>query len=150
MTDAPQPPLKDEGASVPWWLIGCGALALAIFVVVGVVLFPVVAAIVFPPLPPVPVGVTVVETESTAYGFDTWTYELTGDVCSVTSFYQNADGNCVVEPGHCDDDQRRSALAATCNGEQQFSRFLMRWEAEVWNYPDHIDLHLSREIAWTR
>jgi hypothetical protein len=147
-----EPVLSDDlgPTSVPWWFIGCGVTSLIIFIGIGVMLFPVVAGILFPPGPPVPTQAAVIEQSSAAYGLDTWTYRLSGDGCEVKTFYEDAGGTCIVEPGHCDSSQRRSSLAATCTGTQDFSRFTMRWEVEIWDYPDRIDLILSREIAWTR
>jgi hypothetical protein len=149
--DSGQGAVEGDARGLPWWALGCAGLALVIFVVVGVAVFPVLAAMLFPPEPPVPAGAIVTEHESVAYGFDTWAYTVPGDGCAVLVFYDGNGGRCVREAGHCGaDGDRRSALAGTCEGVTTFSRFAMRWEAEVWDYPAGVEVMTSREIAWTR
>jgi hypothetical protein len=126
-------------------------MAIVFFVAVGIAIFPVLAGMLFPPEPPKPVGAVEVEHESTAYGFDTWEYTVSGDGCAALTFYEANGGICVRKAGHCGaNGDKRSALAATCTGVITFSRFAMRWEAEVWDYPAGVTLQVSREVAWAR
>ena len=143
---------SDNGGGVPWWALGCAGLTLVFFVGVGIVVFPVVAALLFPPEPPLPAGAVEQRHESAAYGFDTWEYALSvGDGCEAVTFYEANGGTCVLEAGHCGaEGDKRSALAGTCTGVTTFSRFAMRWDVEVWDYPAGAELVVERETAWTR
>ncbi|NJK32430.1 MAG: carbohydrate ABC transporter permease, partial [Deltaproteobacteria bacterium] len=90
------------------------------------------------------------------HGVDRWEYTLSpAATCSTLEFYREQGGTCDVQPGYCtgeldEDLQRRSALAATCSGEVEFSAFVMGWEAEVYDYDRFNELFVSRVVAWTR
>jgi len=120
------------------------------FVIVAASVLPVLAAILFPPMPPRPAAAQQISHTSPAYGVDEWHYTTATDVCAVIDDYEARGAACTRQPGHCDDAPRRAPLAATCTGGQPFSRFAMRWQADLYNRVSHTEIALSREIAWTR
>ena len=145
----------DNGRGVPWWVIGTGVLLLVVSLVIGLRVSGVLAGLLFPPGPPVPQAVDLIQHTNMGHGIDNWQYHLPPAACDTVAYYEAAGGTCTVQPGYCTDDpdaelQQQSALAATCTGEIPFSAFVMGWEVEIYDYSDYTRLLLSREIPWTR
>lgn len=148
-------PDPDDERGISWWILAVGAIALGFVVIVGTRVMSVLAALLFPPMPAVPPNALLVEHEHIAYGVDQWEYRIQQstnqlDVCQTAQFYLDEGGICTYEVGYCDQDNTRprDALAATCSGIVEFSSFFMPWEAQIYDYPDHTRVILSRDITW--
>ncbi len=132
-------------------------VALLVTLQVGRVLF----AIVFPPSPPLPAGITELEHiyEQNVPGVDAWVYASTTDACQMARFYEQQGGSCRIAPEVCTTGVVRADVTrsvgenvAQCTGEGYFSIFAFSWEAIIAtgyrdDYPTR--LRLSREIYWT-
>lgn len=158
MTNSGNPDPVNEAAAteqsgVPWWALVAMLLALVLIVIIGVRVGGVLYAMIFPPSPPIPLGASQVSHNSSTYGFDDWVYTLRPTPCLAVESYVDAGATCELQPGHCTEDtneRKTSALAARCTGEEVFSMFAMRYEAEIYAYPQQTEIHLQREIAWGR
>jgi hypothetical protein len=146
----------DYDPGVPWWVLGVGLVVLCGVLFIGARVGTTLTGLLFPPQPPHPRDAEQIDYTREMHGFDTWQYHREpGTACETIQFYREQGGTCEVMLGHCErasDDEflKESALAATCSGEEAFSNFVMHWQAEIYDYPEHTRILLEREIPWTR
>jgi hypothetical protein len=110
----------------------------------------VLVAILFPPVPPLPLNLTLVSHQSGEHGLDNWVYDAGQTPCNAVAFYESVGGSCEITPGYCQDTST-AVQVATCSGEIRFSIFAMRWDVIISPVadPEHSELRLSREVFWT-
>ena len=141
--------------TVPWWII---AVAAAAVLFAGVVVMRTggdLQALLFLPEPPVPPGAQLIEQSGGgAYGTNDWVYQTPPRACFTVDWYAER-GACEVQPGHCQDLEsevflKQDARAATCSGEVPFGRYVMVWEADIYDYPSNTRIELSRQVPWNR
>lgn len=139
-----------DAKGVPWWILGVALFALLLAILITIRIGGVLAGLLFPPMPPIPVGAEVLEHGNRGYGADDWVYTLRPSPCFAASFYDEEGGMCVYEPGYChnDDTSKRDVLVASCEGIEQFSNFFMVWKVEIRDFPEYAELNLSRDITW--
>ncbi|MBL8131155.1 MAG: hypothetical protein JNL42_04800 [Anaerolineae bacterium] len=129
------------------------AVSLALYF--GVNVLGVLFAMIAPPKPPVPAGLTEIGHESEAYGVDLWTYTSLSDPCEYVAQFEQF-GVCSVAPLQCGeirttpDLQLEASQVARCAGEQEFSIFTMQWWARIArvNADGSTRLELEREVFW--
>jgi hypothetical protein len=142
----------------PWWLIPLvlGALLLSGYVltqVTGVLL-----GLVNPPEPPRPANLEEIAHQSEIYGIDAWAYITTVAPSELLTFYAAEGASCVYPPF---DSPTADALRqqfpeagdmqAACQGEQAFSRFVMRWRVLLSDYDSAqalTRLDVVRQVDW--
>jgi len=86
---------------LPLWIPLAGLLvAMIVAVIVGVRVFPVLAALLFPPEPPLPpVDVRLIGTpENKGVGRDEWLFGTNGNACELMRYYQDRLGGCEEDP----------------------------------------------------
>jgi hypothetical protein len=131
---------------------GLAAVLFAIFI--GTQVFPVLYALLFPPLPPLPGNATQVSHTSADHGADEWVYKSDQSACTLVAFYAAQGGECQIAP-ECHPPSSDSASPAgtrvsTCVGQIKFSGFVMRWQAVITpQFDDKSELALSRSIFWS-
>jgi hypothetical protein len=157
-SDTPPESQKVQTAwSPPLPLIIVALIVLGFSLVVGVQLFGVLFALVFPPDAPVPPRAVQVEYENLAHGKDRWRYELALDPCEVAAFYESHNSTCVFAEAMCSPAGYvslgyRRYDAAYCIGTSSYSIFGLRWEVLVeTRFRDGAEitiLELDREVLW--
>lgn len=129
---------------------------VALGIYIGTNVLSVLFAVVSPPLPPVPPGMTSVSHETESYGVDLWKYTTTGDACEVLQYIQENGGVCRVAPMQCGEYREdnsgfsiANSVVARCTGSIDFSIFNMQWWALVMRLPTtETQLELHREVFW--
>lgn len=148
ITPSPQSALT-RPSRLPLVLGGCGVIVVVVSVLIGVIALPVLAGLVFPPLPPVPPGAVQIAHEPLAYGVDVWTYSTPGNPCDLVSFFAGQGGMCVMYPMlTCDGAARDPALLdadVVCTGEIAFSQFVAVWEARL----NGAEMRIHRAVNWS-
>lgn len=133
-------------------------LVLLLGILIGPRAIGVLYALASPPDAPVPDGLNRVSLTSESHGVDAWVYNSnTVNACVIVRFYQDAGGDCIIEPGWCGpNDSNSTALytqpVATCTGVSEFSIFQMRWQAEIAagdRGQPYSQVDISRSIFWT-
>lgn len=154
------PEAEDENVPIPRWqtlpFLIVIAVALGVAAIVGFQLISILYAIIFLPDAPLPPDVTEIEHENFTYGSDRWVYGSSMDGCLLIDFYVNSDGTCVVAPGVCGGNGfATSSLNAqqvgTCDGEQAFSIFGMRWQVSIssgYSVEPITRFELTRDVLW--
>ena len=143
----------------PIFLLILGTL-FAVALMIGIQVFTVLYAIIFPPLPPLPDDSIEVSHENIDYGVDTWLYSSSQDACDILLFYHQQDVECRIAPSVCASGQFEtqssvSSLShvAECTGEVPFSIFAMRWNVNIaGGYASETaptQFNLSRQVFWT-
>lgn len=144
---------RDRPTRWLWMLaLGLGASGLVCAAAVVLPAAVMLAAIVFPPDPPVPQGAVLVSHTSAAHGVDTWHYRINRSPCDTVAFFEERGGTCIVRAGWCTggDPGLLELSVAHCSGDVTFSSFTQRWLARisVGAAGDVTDLTLSREVSW--
>lgn len=143
-------PDSEVSVSVGWPFIG-----LAIALVFGVCALTwrstgALMGLLFVPEPPMPPAILQRTHTSEGYGTDTWRVDSQATSCELVVFYQQH-GTCEVYAGYCGESgQPRDALAAQCRGDIPFAEFVVRWQADIYDYPRATTVELARDTAWTR
>ena len=158
--EPPESPEADLDASVPflWWFVLAG---IGVFIAGGLAIalqvVPVLFAVAFPPLPPLPDGINERAYENISYGVDRWDYASDRNACAIIADFEAFGGACPalgttcfgVQPG---DDLEWFGRRITCGGETPFAGFLMQWRATITTAPDdesaETTFSLRREIFW--
>lgn len=132
---------------------------VVVSLVIGFQAFGILYSIIFPPSPPIPDDVIEIRHDNIGYGVDDWLYRTQSDACEVVTYYESIGGECRRVPGQCggDDDavsfNSSTQQVATCIGEEKFSLFAYRWEANIatgYQYDDgETQFNLFREVFWT-
>ncbi len=133
---------------------------MAISLVIGVQAFGILYSIAFPPKPPLPDNVIEIRHDNIDYGVDDWLYRTSSDACDIARFYQANGGECRMVANQCDGEtatatstSRSSQQVAFCTGEESFSLFAYRWEANIatgYRFEDgQTQFNLIREVFWT-
>lgn len=132
------------------------AVALGAAFFVGVQVFGILFAILFPPMPPVLADANLVSSTNHDYGVDDWVYETDINACDVAAFYLEAGGTCRFPPATCSDITfvipQTNQHIARCIGDMEFSLFAMRWRALIATGDQSgapTIFRISREIFWT-
>jgi hypothetical protein len=116
-------------------------------------LFPILYAILLPPLPPLPSDTVELNHRSISYGVDEWTYESSRSACEVIQYYQEKDGVCpqVVQCSGDESSAFSGRNVAQCEGIFDFSIFTMRWISTISSDGSGGKgsvFQVSREIFW--
>lgn len=143
-------------------LVGAAVAVLVLAGVIGIPLFGVLFALVFPADAPLLQDAVLLRHTSAAYGVDVWDYEINTHPCDVIAFYRLQNGECSSPPGYCGlESTRNDPLTGTrslsgqnagiCTGVVPFSIFEMRWKATIYT-PRTVDgptsFRLEREVFW--
>jgi hypothetical protein len=111
-----------------------------------------------PPDAPVPRGMELRSHTSETHGVDVYVYgSRQMNVCDIVAFYQQQNGECLVEAGWCGaSDVNYTELyiepVAVCEGLTDFSIFTMAWEADIRagdRGEQYVEVNLARRIFWT-
>jgi len=153
--DSPETPTPNNRLR-PLLTLGALGLAIAAAFVIGVQFISILYAILFPPLPPLIEGATLVSSTQHDYGVDDWVYTVDQEACSVAEYYIEQGGSCDITPMLCGeisiDIPRINQHIARCIGDVRFSIFAMRWRTLIstgdLGEPQTI-FRLSREVFWT-
>lgn len=128
---------------LPLWMPLAGLSAAFVFmVVVGAQVCPTLAALLFPPEPPLPQASDVRqyrEKESAGIGSDKWFFATdTLNACEVARFYEAQLGVCSYEPTvNCDPSKNTAPgvnfpiPVANCQGRQAIGAYSVRWLVEI-------------------
>ena len=100
---------------------------------------------------------TEISHDNLAYGVDEWVYGTTQDACQIVEFFQHQGASCNIAPGACSETGFVPASSSTqnigtCGGEDDFSIFLMRWEAVIttgYRSEHSTRFHMEREVLWS-
>lgn len=133
------------------WPLIIMVVALVLLVFIGGPAVGILAAIAFPPGPPVPSDTAEVAHKSLDYGVDTWTLLSHQTACAVAQFYQEQGGTCEY-PGHAACPTEGIGQIAQCSGVSPYSIFALRWEVTITtnDLANHsAQLQLKREILWS-
>lgn len=125
-------------------------LLLLAALVIGWQAFSVFYAILFPPMPFVPLAARELSHESLQLGVDRWLYVLDQAGCAVLSEYAARGLECRVPPDCATQSEIPANSTAECHGMAEFSIFAMRWTATISpaERPEQTMLGLDREILW--
>jgi hypothetical protein len=133
------------------WPLMIMATALVLLVFVGGPAVGILAAIAFPPGPPMPPDSAEVAHESLDYGVDTWMLLSHQSACAIAQFYQEQGGTCEYpEPDECP--AEAIGQVAHCSGVSPYSIFALRWEVTITtnDLANHTaQLQLKREMLWS-
>lgn len=140
-----------------WLLLAFIAVVLVAGAVLGVQLFGILYAIIFPPNAPLPDDITELRHENFAYGADRWVYGTNMDGCFLLETYAEDGASCNTGPGLCGPNgfnpvSASSQRIGTCIHTEQFSIFEMRYEVHVtggYAVEPVTRFELIRDIFWT-
>jgi len=151
-----QTPARD---GLPLWIPLAGLLVAMIFAVfVGVRIFPVLAALLFPPEPPLPPGdVRLIGTpENKGVGRDEWLFGTNGNACELMRYYQDRLGGCEEDPSiSCatasgqGPDVVAAVPVAVCQAVQEIGTYRVSWTIRIaTNYKDGpvTQFRITREV----
>jgi hypothetical protein len=114
----------------------------------------------FPPLPPLPPDITLIEHIPRDHGVDQWLYRSAEAACSVVVFYQSEGGICSLWSLDCAGVENNAAvpfdedtpnLMGRCIGDESFSIFALRWDVKITADAAsdvRTQFWISREVSW--
>jgi len=143
-----------------WRGIGCllvTILAVGLSLVVGFQLIGILYAILLPANPPLPDNITEISHDNLDYGVDEWVYSTAEDACQIVEFFEQQGASCNVAPGACSETgfvpaSPNTQNIGTCVGEDDFSIFLMRWEAVItigYRDEESTRFYIERAVLWS-
>jgi hypothetical protein len=143
---------------LPRWALPAALLAFVVALYAASQVVGVLYALVKPPLPPQVEGATELAHSSEVYGADTWAYRaplLAEDAAAYFAAQGGACSNAPFAPEQAalfaDQFPDAGTHYAYCEGEQAFSRFVMRWRVLISTYDvaaADTRLDVVRQIDW--
>ncbi len=143
-------PAVPRTRSRTFWPIIIMAAAFVVLVVIGGPVVGILAAIAFPPGPPLPPNTTELTHQNLDYGVDQWTLLTHQTACDIAQFYQEQGGSCEFPDGNCP--ASGIGQIARCSGVSPHSIFGLRWEVIITtnDLENHAaQLQLKREMLWS-
>lgn len=153
-------PFEAESATrrPPRWALPAALLAFVVALYAASQIVGVLYALVKPPTPPLPAAVSELSYSSEVYGVDVWAYRVPLVAEDAAAYFVAQGGVCTSVPLAAEQEAallRQFPDAGTyyayCEGEQAFSRFVMRWRVLVSSYDltfADTRLDLVRQIDW--
>jgi hypothetical protein len=123
---------------LPWPLLVVVGLGLLLALYTATQVIGVLYGLAAPPEPPLPSRARENSHISEAHGQDKWVYYTEQPMNEVINFF-------VEQGGQCD----AAVNPVLCVGRQDFSIFMMRWEAAVAEEGSQTRIDISRQISWT-
>ncbi|MCB9452077.1 MAG: hypothetical protein H6672_11605 [Anaerolineaceae bacterium] len=133
-----------------WMMIILMIILLVLLIFVGGPAVGILAAIAFPPGPPLPPGVTEISHTNLDYGVDEWTLTSNQNACEIPTFYQEQGGVCIFPPGGCPTTE--DSEVARCGNVYPISIFALRWEVTITTGStagSPAQLQVQREMLWS-
>lgn len=112
--------------------------------------FGVLAALIFPPMPPTIPNATEIAHTSETWGMDEWRYDVPGAPSAIAEQLTASGGTCITDwPEARNPDHEDWGATVRCEGDMPFARFSQHWTATLWRFDEtRSRMVMKRVVRW--